>query len=50
MRTGIANGNERFEVAAKIVHAETDGMGIAFDQPIPQLQLKLVDRWLINGK
>jgi hypothetical protein len=50
IRIGIANGKERFEVAARIVHAEMDGMGIAFDQPVPQSQLNLLDRWLTPSK
>lgn len=45
-RIGIANGKKRFEVAARIVHAEKGGMRIAFIQPIPQPQLKLLDHWL----
>jgi len=50
IRIGIADGLESFEVSARIVHTETDGMGIAFDQPMPQPQLRLLDRWLAQSQ
>jgi hypothetical protein len=49
VRIGISNGAERFEVAARIVHAEADGMGIAFDEPMPRPQLKVLARWLTQS-
>ncbi len=50
IRVKLMRGNEIFESTGTVVYVTPGlGMGIVFDNPVPRIQLGILDRWIVEA-